>query len=285
MRREPLLGLLSSYREMGEERDPRRVERERALARSRAEASLFEALRPPMRAVARTVARLAARFIPLRGTGKAAFLQCVDVARAATWVLGSSLVADGLIDDPEDAFMLTLAELAAPAPPADVGELVAARRAAHDEYRMLDVPDLFNGVPQPFPLAGGSGVSGGPDVSAGDGSDVVTGTPVSPGIVDGVARLVVDPLRDDPIEPGEILVCRTTDPSWASTMMLASALVIDIGGPISHGAIVARELGIPCVIGTRDGSRRIRTGDRLRVDGGRGEVLVTERAIKESVSA
>ena len=57
-------------------------------------------------------------------------------------------------------------------------------------------------------------------------------------------------------------------------MMLASALVIDIGGPISHGAIVARELGIPCVIGTRDGTAHIRTGDRLRVDGAKGEVQV-----------
>jgi pyruvate,orthophosphate dikinase len=92
-------------------------------------------------------------------------------------------------------------------------------------------------------------------------------------VVEGVARLMLDP-ENDVLEPGEILVCRTTDPSWASTMMLASALVIDIGGPISHGAIVARELGIPCVIGTRDGTARIRTGDRLRVDGAKGEAVV-----------
>jgi pyruvate,water dikinase len=68
-------------------------------------------------------------------------------------------------------------------------------------------------------------------------------------------------------------------------MMLAAALVIDIGGPISHGAIVARELGIPCVIGTRDGTVQIRSGDRLLVDGARGEVQVLERATKESVMA
>jgi pyruvate,water dikinase len=81
---------------------------------------------------------------------------------------------------------------------------------------------------------------------------------------------------DDPdevdLEPGEILVCHTTDPSWASLMSLAAGLVIDVGGPLSHGAIVARELGVPCVIGTRNGTRVIRTGDTVQVDGSTGVV-------------
>ncbi len=283
LRREPLEGLLRSYREMGEERDPRRVERERSVERQRAEAELFAALPAVRRPPARVVARLAARFIPLRGTGKAAFLQCVDAARAAALELGAGFASDGLLAAPEDAFMLTLAELLAPAPPTDVGELVAARRAVHDEYRTLDIPDLFSGVPVPYPVRSEerSGERADRDVDAGPA--VVTGTPVSPGVVEGIARVVLDPQTDDPLDPGEILVCRTTDPSWASTMMLAAALVIDIGGPISHGAIVARELGIPCVIGTRDGTAQIRSGDRLLVDGARGEVQVLERATKESV--
>jgi pyruvate,water dikinase len=277
LRRDPLEWLLHSYREMGEERDPRRVERERALERERAEAELFGSLPAVRRPPAKLLTRLAARFIPLRGTGKAAFLQCVDVARAAAWALGESLAADGLIAAPEDAFMLTLDELSTPVPPPDLAQLATARRVIHDEYRELDVPDLFNGVPEPFVIE----LEQRPD---GGEAPVVTGTPVSPGVVDGIARVVLDPGLDDPIEPGEILVCRTTDPSWASTMMLAAALVIDIGGPISHGAIVARELGIPCVIGTRDGSSKIRTGDRLRVDGSAGEVRVTQRAIKEKAT-
>ncbi|MGH9286601.1 MAG: PEP-utilizing enzyme, partial [Acidimicrobiales bacterium] len=77
---------------------------------------------------------------------------------------------------------------------------------------------------------------------------------------------------------GEILVCRFTDPSWAPLFTLAEALVIDIGAAASHGAIVARELGVPCVIGTGDGTRRIRTGDRLHVDGSGGRVQILERA-------
>jgi pyruvate,water dikinase len=73
-------------------------------------------------------------------------------------------------------------------------------------------------------------------------------------------------------------VCPTTDPSWASFFVAAAALVIDIGGPMSHGAIIARELGIPCVINTGDGTRRIRTGDRLQVDGDNGVVHILATA-------
>jgi pyruvate,water dikinase len=104
---------------------------------------------------------------------------------------------------------------------------------------------------------------------------------VSPGVVEGRARVVLDPDSGIDIEPGEILVCETTDPSWASYFLVAGALVIDIGGAMSHGAIVAREMGIPCVINTRAGTAAIATGDLLSVDGGAGTVRVLERAEKE----
>jgi pyruvate,water dikinase len=83
---------------------------------------------------------------------------------------------------------------------------------------------------------------------------------------------VVRDAGEEQIEPGEVLVCHTTDPSWASLFLLASAVVIDIGGPISHGAIVARELGIPCVINTGNGTRVLRSRERVRVDGAAGTV-------------
>ena len=113
------------------------------------------------------------------------------------------------------------------------------------------------------------------DAAAGD---VLSGVAGAPGAVEGTARVVVDPFDAEPLEPGEILVCRFTDPSWAPLFSLAEALVIDIGAAASHGAIVARELGVPCVIGTGDGTRRIRSGDRLRVDGSAGRVEILTRA-------
>jgi pyruvate,water dikinase len=78
------------------------------------------------------------------------------------------------------------------------------------------------------------------------------------------------------LEPGEVLVCETTDPSWASLMFVSGALVVDIGGAVSHGAIVARELGVPCVIGTRRACAWLNTGDVVRVDGNTGQVVRTK---------
>jgi phosphoenolpyruvate synthase/pyruvate phosphate dikinase len=73
-------------------------------------------------------------------------------------------------------------------------------------------------------------------------------------------------------------VCSATDPSWVGHFLVAAALVIDVGGPMSHGAIVARELGVPCVINTVIGTSSIRTGDTVRIDGGVGTVEIVKRA-------
>jgi len=87
------------------------------------------------------------------------------------------------------------------------------------------------------------------------------------------SRVVLDPNSESALEPDEILVCGTIDPSSVSLFVLVGAPVIDVGGPLSHGVIVARELGLPCVINTRTGTRALRTGDRVRVDGDKGEVV------------
>ena len=105
----------------------------------------------------------------------------------------------------------------------------------------------------------------------------IVGLGVSPGIVEGVAHVIADPTEPSDFEPGDILVCHATDPSWASLFLLASGVVIDIGGMLSHGAIVARELGIPCVINTGSGTQRLHSGDRIRIDGTAGAVTLLSR--------
>jgi phosphoenolpyruvate synthase/pyruvate phosphate dikinase len=84
--------------------------------------------------------------------------------------------------------------------------------------------------------------------------------------------VIVDVDQDADLEEGDILVCRATDPAWMALLMLAAGLVIETGGATSHGAIVARELGIPCVIGAVNATAVIRDGDRVRVDGSGGTV-------------
>jgi pyruvate,water dikinase len=103
---------------------------------------------------------------------------------------------------------------------------------------------------------------------------IIEGIAASPGMAEGVARVVLDPSQLDDFEPDDVLICELTDPAWAPILQLAAAVVIDIGSALSHGAIVARELGIPAVIGTGDGTRRIPHGSRVRVDGTTGQVTL-----------
>src|SRR5262249_57569827 len=128
-------------------------------------------------------------------------------------------------------FLLTLDELTAGSLPAATKERVAERRANATDYRTTDVPDLWEGMPERIPLMT-------PSREREDEADAepVTGTPVSPGVVTATARLILDPIADEPLEPGEVLVCRTTDPSWASPLMLPPPLLFHTPSPLSHRA-------------------------------------------------
>jgi pyruvate,water dikinase len=263
----PLETLIATYRTMEDSAAPLAVEQQRVAEREAATAELLAALPATRRPAARIVLGAARRYIPLREVGKAAFLQAVDGARAAARVLGEELASEGTIGDPDDVCYLTVAEIFGTLP-ADTKEVVAFRRRKREEYQKLRLPDTWTGVAEPFALEAGQAVATGEEL---------TGLPVSSGVAEGTARVVLDPAVVD-LEPGEILVCETTDPSWASLFLVAGGLVIDIGGAMSHGAIVARELGVPCVINTRVGTGRLRTGDLLRVDGNRGLVTVLAAA-------
>ena len=268
--RSPIEKLVESYKLMSEEKNPRRMESERAAKRIQAEAELLRGLSGTDRLRAKLVLKFAAHIIPLRGTGKAGFLRCIDVGRAAARCIGEHWQQAGLINDIEDIFLFTVPELVAAQAPDNAQGIAAERRAQRQQYLQMDIPSYFTGVPEPI-IKTPTTESTAPDANTGAG---FSGIPICPGIVEGIARVITDLDTDDPLEEDEILVCHTTDPSWAGTMMLASALVIDIGGAISHGAIVARELGIPCVIGTKDGSKRVRSGDKLMVDGETGVVEI-----------
>jgi phosphoenolpyruvate synthase/pyruvate phosphate dikinase len=103
-----------------------------------------------------------------------------------------------------------------------------------------------------------------------DGNTLV-GVPVSPGVYEGTARIVDAPVGAQ-LERGEILVTHSTDPSWTPLFLNAGAVIMETGGPLSHGAIVAREYGIPAVVAVPEATSRLHTGQRLRVNGDAGEI-------------
>ena len=110
-------------------------------------------------------------------------------------------------------------------------------------------------------------------LSAGAAADgALAGSPASAGTVTAPARVILDPVGAH-LEPGEILVAPSTDPGWTPLFLTAGGLVMEMGGPNSHGAVVAREYGIPAVVGVPDATSRLRTGQQITVDGGAGTVV------------
>ena len=116
-------------------------------------------------------------------------------------------------------------------------------------------------------LAGGEG---------GLEGNVITGVPTSPGNVTATARVLHGPEDFDQMQPGDILVAGITTPAWTPLFPMASGVITDIGGPLSHGSIVAREYGIPAVMGTGIGTRLIKSGQMVTLDGTAGTVQLHE---------
>jgi pyruvate,water dikinase len=260
----PLRRLAEQYAGRPVAEDPVALQAVRQAERERLEQQVVSGSPRPARPILRSVLKHAGTTIPLRGVAKGSFLQVFDVLRAAARRAGELHAAAGVLDDPDDIFYLRADEVQERLRP-DVREVTAWRRARREEHLRVRIPTEWVGMPTP--IASEDELP----------RDVLAGTGVSHGVAEGVARVVTDP-ADAVIDHGDILVSATTDPSWASIMFLSGALVVDIGGHLSHAAVVARELGIPCVVNTIDGSRVLRSGDRIRVDGDKGTVEVLARA-------
>lgn len=263
----PLDSQVRRYAGLGPDAHPSVAERRQIAVREAAEAELLGAVGRLKAPGAKLVLKLARTLVPLREIGKANYTQCLDGARLAARVIGRQLVASGRLDDPEDVFGLTYDELTAARLPDDLRSLAAERTAIRADYLSTDLAEKFTGPPQRIPLAGA-------ELTATD--KPITGEGVGGGSVTGRARVVLDPATED-LEPGEILVCRSTDPGWTSLFHLAGGVAVDMGGTMSHAAIIARELGIPCLTCTVDGTRRVRTGDLVRLDGDAGSLAILER--------
>lgn len=258
----PLLALIDTYRQRGA---PSGGGEAAASRRAAAQAELRTSLGPAGRARLRLTLLATDRLLPLRETGKAAFLEALDAARLAARTAGRALADRGVLDDAEDVFLCTWEELVDPAT-IDRGA-VDERRRLLEHLRTLEVPDTFVGVPEPVL------------VEERRATGRLTGIGASPGVVEGTARVLTDPGEVERLRPGDVLVTTVTDPGWAPVFELASAVVVDTGTALSHAAIVARELGIPGVVSAPGASRAIPDGARVRVDGTSGRVELVHRLV------
>jgi pyruvate,water dikinase len=201
----------------------------------------------------------------LRELPKFQFVRVFARGRELLWPVGEELARAGRLERAEDVFFLTVPDARAGLAGADLRERVAERRAGYErELRRRHVPRLL--------LSDGTEPSA-PEAVSGEEQGVLRGTPASAGEVTAIARVVLDPTGAR-LEQGEILVAPSTDPGWTPLFLTAGGLVMEMGGSMSHGAVVAREYGIPAVVGVAGATERIRTGQRLSVDGTNGVVRV-----------
>ncbi len=237
-------------------------EAERALADLEAAARKTFGGRIKARLIRASARRLRA-LAGLRESPKFFIIQMMGIIRSEMLAAGRRLVEEGRLNQPDDLFYLSLDELDAFAAGVEFDWQTAIyqhRQNYQRELRRKQIPRLLVSDGRAF--YGGMGTAD-PD------SDQWTGSPVSPGMVEGNVRVVFDPHQAS-LEPGEILVCPGTDPAWTPLFLAAGGLVMETGGMMTHGAIVAREYGIPAVVGINRATEFLKTGDRIRVDGSNG---------------
>ena len=206
--------------------------------------------------------------------------------RRASLELGARLVGEGKLKQPDDIFYLFKPELFAvmegdgPGWPG-MAAMIPKRRAYFEDWRRRgpELPTMLGTIPDTVPdpiMIEVFGLSGHflKTLKGGSTAQELRGFPAAKGVAEGVARVINSVTELHKVQPGDILVCGGTTTEWTPVFGIIKACVCDTGGSLTHAAIVSREYGIPCVVGTAAATKAIKTGDRVRVDGRQGTVQV-----------
>lgn len=223
---------------------------------------------------ARLIAALALRvraMSGLRESPKFHIVQVMAIIRQGLLENGCQLADRGILEQPEDLFFLRYDELKQLSEPEgnDWKALIRERRASYAyELARKQVPRMLLSDGRAFY----EGITPQENISK-----QLLGGPVSPGLVQARVRVVLDPLNSG-LSPGEIMVCPGTDPAWTPLFLTAGGLIMEVGGMMTHGAIVAREYGIPAVVGVDQATDILHTGQLIQLDGTTGEILLLDQA-------
>jgi pyruvate,water dikinase len=206
------------------------------------------------------------RYMALRENQRFSFDRLLFRMKRAFERMGALLERDGLLEQGDDIVFFEIDELEALVEgrirPDEAATLVAARRAEFEANRGVVHPDFLEAdehVPGPLPTRAGKHL---------------TGLGISSGRARGRVRVLSSFEQMDRLQPGEILVTRATDPGWTPLFLVASGLVLELGSVLSHGAVVAREYGLPAVVNVEGATRMLHDGMEVTVDGDRGRVTI-----------
>jgi pyruvate,water dikinase len=262
-----ILGALANYVRLGDDAlapDAQFAEGEREAEAM--VASLIARVHGPRRLVLRFVLGRVRELIGLREAPKFHLIRLlVAPSRELLKPVGVHLAEQARIADADDLFLLTLPEARRAVSGDDLRDVVAARREAFRRERARrHLPRVL--------LSDGTDAEAALVSVEGGG---LRGSPASPGVVTGAARVVLSP-QGARLEPGEILVAPSTDPGWTPLFLTAGGLVMEMGGMMSHGAVVAREYGIPAVVGVAGATEQITNGQQVTLDGSAGTVVMAD---------
>ena len=269
------LASIERMRHLDEAASPQRRHERLVADREAATVTLLDGVAgdPATHGQVQSALRAAAVWLTARERSKTTVILQLHEARLALQELGRRMVAAGHFDRLDDFNMLKLEEFEQfISDPASMAGEVRRRRRWHDELWKLDPPFTCEGMPPPPSKWRRRVVEELPPVVAGES---IAGIGACPGRATGTARVITDPSDAGKLAPGDVLVAPGTDPAWTPLFSLVSAVVVDVGAPLSHAAIVSRELGVPCVVSATHASRRIPDGATVTVDGTTGTVLVT----------
>ena len=266
-----ILGLVQGYLRSLDRANPLEKQRQLAEERERLTQQCRQRLTNPVkRRLFNWSLRGTQKLTRDRENWKNEAVRFLTVFRGVFLELGERLRQKGVLANREDIFFLELSEVE-PAVQGradfDVQQRITQRRAEYEWNKDQTPPPVVVGRYDPHKHV---------TVNSDAPVKVLRGIAVSPGIVTGKARVITHPNHGQQVEPGEILVAPVTNPAWTPYFLPAAGVVMDMGGVLSHGAIIAREYGLPAVVNVGPASRIIQTGQTIRVDGDRGTVTILE---------
>lgn len=213
-------------------------------------------------------------YVAARERTKTNCIVLVNEQRLNAATLAGRLVERGTLGSPEEIFLMTIDELEATVHEEAVPSDLSERAKLIDELKGRVAPLVVLGKVPPLKEWGLKTDSPTPSGDSGE----LSGVAGSPGVASGKVRVILDPYASTPLSAGEILVAPITDPGWTPMFVPAAAVVVEVGGELSHAVIVARELGIPAVVAASGACSILKDGDLVEVDGSHGRVRILERA-------
>lgn len=263
-----VITLLTGYLHSDEPVNPLETIRRQSKEREEATTRIEHRLNPVRKVIFRRLLNMTQKNVRGRDNNRSYLTKFLYPMRTIIAELGRRWSERGWLHKPEEVFFLTVAEIdeivTSSNPLAldkDLQTIVAERRATFDFWYTIEAPDAVG--PDGTPIM----------VQPVDGA-FLQGIPASSGRVRGTARLIHSIAETSRLEPGDILITQATDPGWTPIFPLVSGIVLEIGGQLSHGAIIAREYGIPAVINAQGALHNIRDGQTIVVDGTLGRVYM-----------